>query len=285
MKKIFISILLLLPVALSAQYDYAYAATKAKMIRLDSLATDSAHVCTLPAGVMLTRVMIVVDSAITGSDGDSIKIGIRGERPLHPFRFADFPYDSLAEGTRKQLSHYTYRQSVSGYTYTYDMEIAVTATDADVYYPIVGLEPFPVNDFEISATGAMIVKPYRDGCYDIRFGASLSASKANVDAHGEIFINDAGYDYISYERTISTASQIGSAFASGGASLAEGDSIRFHLKSDTPATTYTVHHAQLVACRTRDESPYTTDAEREIWLYTRATGGQVRVFVEYIELY
>jgi len=283
MKKLIL--FLFIPFISFAQTDVP---TGARMIvttvNFDSLTTDSARIVVLPSGVALEEIWIAVDSTITGSAGDSIKIGITGERPIHPFRFADLAYDSIAQGGKMRLSHLVHRSFSGGAKYTHNSTVSVTTGDAEVFSEVYGLQLFPYNDFDTTAFGALKVRPYRDGYYNCYMGISFQSSKNNVTARGEVFINGAGYDYLAFERTISTATQTGAASASGGVYLAEGDTIRMGLSSTANATIFLLSDAQLTMYRVTPLDPYTTDAEREIWLYTRATGGQVRVFVKYREL-
>lgn len=284
MYKIIISFFLLCSLA-QAQDIYPNAVSRAVTIKIDTLANDSTVLFILPAGVMLEGVYISIDSTITGSPGDSIKIGIQGERPLSPFRFADFPYDSMAQGTKDQLSHHIHRQNVVGMLYAYENEVTTAATDADTYYRIQGLLPFPANEFGLTATNSLVCPPYRDGLYMINTHISFSSSKANVLGHGEVFRNATGFDFVAFERTISTASSTGDASANGVVYLSEGDSVYFALKSDVASAVFTIPHAQLTVRKASYGHPYVTDAERQMWLYTTAATGQIRVFIKYRELY
>ena len=278
--------LLFLSVASSQVYGPDSAPTDAVQfetrIRFNDLVGDSALVLELPAFVALTEMYVIIDTALVSSGGtDSVKIGISGERTTTPHRFADFKIDSIGVGEIMEVSHKQYRQTVAGMLYTYDGTLDVNTGDAETYTPIQSFSMFPRTDFDVTNAGAMRVRAYRDGIYEVSVNLAFGANAANVTAHAELFRNGQPYDYISFERTITTASQIGAASMSGEIRLAEGDSLKVYLKSSGTNTTYTIEHGQFTLTKLQDGQPYVTNKIRRIYLYCDAATGQIRVITKY----
>jgi len=289
-----ILILLLLPVSVFAQ-EFGQVQIATADISLYQY-TDSATLFELPANVELKSLTMICDTAFTAGETDSIKVGIQGEDApsSNSFRFGDLKHDSLKAGESLSLSHYTSRQQVAGKLYAYETELVVACADADTYYPITGLRAFEIthvgqgwstkDNFDTSVTqAALIARKYRGGWYRANIGMSFYGSKANIVAHGEIYLDTDGWDYITFEEAIASASNTHTASASGGVYIADGDSVRFMLKSDAASTNYTVTHGQLVLQKYEDRTPYRTGSEpKNIMLYCRATTGRFRFVVEYV---
>ena len=246
---------------------------------------DSVLLFAVPAGAELRSLTIICDSAYTGGETDSIKVGIQGEDTPYTdsFRFADIASDSLSAGDALALSHTHYRQGNAGKLYIYDGEVAVECTDADTYYPVTNMLRFPYGTFDTSITGsALIAGKYMDAWYEGSFNISFSASKA-ATAQVELFKNGAAYGEIAIERTISTGNQFGAASASGGVHLAAGDSLGVSMKTSSAGTTFTIHHMQVSAAEFDDSAPYRTGStSKNIMLYCGATTGRFRFVLEYI---
>jgi len=248
--------------------------------------SDSALIATVPANAELRRITMICDTAFTGGETDSIKIGIQGEDiPYNDsFRFGDLPHDSLSAGDAVSLSHYHTRQDEAGMLYTADSSVTVECTDINTFYPVGGLTKLPFGDLRESTTGAaLIVQKYREGYYRANVSFSFESDNGNVVSRGALFKNTSRLEQVEFARKIGTANDVGSASAVGGVFLADHDSVRFELSSDQASTTFTVNFAQVVLQKYRDFKPYRTGSEpRNIMLYCGATTGRFRFVVEYV---
>ena len=258
--------------------------TAARTISLYQYA-DSVTLFELPENVTLRSFQIRCDTAISGGDTDSIKIGIQGESAYYKdsFRFADIPYDSLTTGDVISVSHTHFRQDIAGKLFLYEAEQDVVCTDVGTFYPLKGMRKFVFGDMDTSLTqSALIIRKYCDGWYDADFNVSFSASKA-ATALVELFKDGNNYNEIAIERTISTGNQVGAASARGGVYLVAGDSVGVYFESSAASTTYTVHQAQLNLKRFNESTPYRTGASaKNIMLYCGASTGRFTFIIEYL---
>lgn len=282
-------LILLFPCVLLGQNWYLPSETFVKSIGTDDLA-DSILVFQLPSYCILLGVTLRVDSTV--SSDDSVKIGISGEldENISPYRFGDIDTDLMVVGDQELfvLSHFNTRQSVMGGQYTHETngvgdQVTVLCVNADTPYPMMGLRSQPRQDFDTTLSmSSSTVRFYQDGDYDVYFTASFSASGANRDIHMYLEKNGTKLNNMAKQRTIGTGGDIGDGTMMGNVSLSPGDSLSISVESSAANTTVAIQHASLTIEKDQDGLPYTTGATpRDIYIYTGATSGKFRLFIQY----
>jgi len=127
--------------------------------------------------------------------------------------------------------------------------LAVVLTTAGTYYTATGFTEgleSPDDYIDLDGTnGTITIGDKGAGLYRVDIGASFDSSRANVEIHGDCFLNGVDLANVGWIRDIGTANAIGNASDWGHVLLVPDDVLTYRLESDVNATTITLRHATL----------------------------------------
>lgn len=131
---------------------------------------------------------------------------------------------------------------IVGDMYSYEASLSQPLTDAGTYYAIRDLATRGTLNVTSTPLTSQFTILY-EGCYDVSFHMSASASKA-CEIHTSLHINTVHQNYSSETRTIATPNDIGDMSFFGTYDLSVGDVVDLRVKSDAADTNLAIDKLQ-----------------------------------------
>ena len=288
-------LLFFFPILLFAQNDstgvrqsVSGAFWKEKTVSALDFTVDSLDLFSIPAHCIIEEIYIGTDTA--WAKGDSISIGIEGERITKPSQVikiaaADFVIEQCLSIPVSRYVHHAHGSEYIGAVG--DMTISMPAGEAEENYRT--LRPFNAGGSPeniIITDSSLIIGEYGDGHYSVSVNSSVSLDVVQTTLHAAIFINDVEKTEGEQEYYSPAPSTINPVDLTGLFSLAEGDEVKVKMVADKAADATVTHfNLSLVRQVGHFETLCTGATEKPLVIYlygdTASMVGRITIRIQY----
>lgn len=238
---------------------------------------------TLPPRSIVEHMYMVIDTALTYDASDSILIGPDAGSSIS--LFGRFKISELDSNGVYELNHYSTRPEGRSGGYLYENTENISIASAGTYYPITSFESNTTLNTIPMINGVITIPNNYAGIYTVGINLSFKTDNPNIEIHGVVLKNNVIYEPITFQASVPSPNVmiIGTSF--NDMDLAVGDSLKFAVSGDNN-TTLDILHGQFYLRRSCLPLKYKTGKNtQEIYLYSAANAGRVRIFIKYRKLY